>query len=448
MSELPNFAELKNKINSWDIDAEEMLLKKIKIFTDNYNLELGQFSRNLDSFDMHLTTAEIENYKAYSQLKNLSANQFMEDILEEKTEQEQVPQEEINKEKQNQNVLLDIESKKKAVSISLQHLQEIISKKGKDKEVIEDDTVSVSSSRLNLDTFSKYVRMPFIIGSEEFKNDKTIGLTLDKGENKEEENENNKKEENDSEDSDVEEFVADIPVDDKVKAKWEEVKEKKKQQKEKLKNSQKVNEQNYEFEKDKKPDKETDNGFLVIENEDIIDNNNNTLDKKPEPAQVQNIVNQNNDNNNNNLNNNNVANDNNKENNNALNNKNNLNNKEENNNKIIENNNENKKTKDINSLKKKNILDPKLSNFLGGVDLGDDDEDDYDMDDGLFSRKNRAFVPKPNPIPIPNQNNNMNMQPQMIEMPQNNQLPIPNQNMKNMFGDESDDDDEDEKPMK
>ena len=329
MSELPNFAELKNKINSWDIDAEEMLLKKIKIFTDNYNLELGQFSRNLDSFDMHLTTAEIENYKAYSQLKNLSANQFMEDILEEKTEQEQVPQEEINKEKQNQNVLLDIESKKKAVSISLQHLQEIISKKGKDKEVIEDDTVSVSSSRLNLDTFSKYVRMPFIIGSEEFKNDKTIGLTLDKGENKEEENENNKKEENDSEDSDVEEFVADIPVDDKVKAKWEEVKEKKKQQKEKLKNSQ-----NYEFEKDKKPDKETDNGFLVIENEDILDNNN-TLDKKnsgpvppppsppPEPAQVQNIVNQNNDNNNNNLNNNNVANDNNKENNNALNNKNN-----------------------------------------------------------------------------------------------------------------------------
>ena len=52
MTEQANFSELRNKINNWDLEAEEMLLKKVKIFTDNYMAEFGQFSRNLDCFDI------------------------------------------------------------------------------------------------------------------------------------------------------------------------------------------------------------------------------------------------------------------------------------------------------------------------------------------------------------------------------------------------------------
>ena len=510
MNESVNFSELRNKINNWDLEAEEMLLTKIKNFTDNYLAEFNHFSRNLDSFDVNVNIAEVENYKAYSQLKSLSENQFIEDILEEKTE-EQFPKEEENnnqeEQKQKEIIINDIESKRNAINLSLQNLQEIQAKKEKGREVIEDDTVSVSSSRLNLDTFSKYVRMPFIIGTQEFKNDKTIGLTIDKGENKEEESE--KKDENDSEDSDVEEFVADIAVRDSVKAKWDKVKEKKKKkkEKEKIKQSKKVSETNIEFEDEKvKVPKETEDGFLVIENEDVNQNNNNTLETKnsasippppppppPEPPKVQKQANQeiNKDINNN-------VNNNNNENNNANNNNAIIMPKEDNNNQ--ENNNENKEPIDINSVKQKKV-DVKLANFLGGVDLFAEDEDE-DMDDGLFSRKNRKIPVIPNPnlnqnnnqqpqmiqnqqpqmipnqqpqiIPnqqpqiIPNQQPQMmpnqqpqmmpNQQPQMFQMPQINPLINLNNNsisnnlgnakkkLKNMFGD-SDDDDDDENPL-
>ena len=35
--EQANFAELRDKVNSWDIQAEELLIQKIKLFTIKYN---------------------------------------------------------------------------------------------------------------------------------------------------------------------------------------------------------------------------------------------------------------------------------------------------------------------------------------------------------------------------------------------------------------------------
>ena len=113
--------------------------------------------------------------------------------------------------------------------------------------------------------------------------------------------------------------------------------------------------------------------------------------------------------------------------------------------------------------RKKKKVDVKLANFLGGVDLFAEDEDE-DMDDGLFSRKNRKMPVIPNPNLNQNQNNNIimqnqqpqmiqNQQPQMIQMPQinplinlNNNLGNAKKKLKNMFGD-SDDDDDDENPL-
>ena len=246
MEESPNFSELRNKINNWDIEAEEMLLRKMKLFTDNYLEQFNQFSKNMDSLDLHLVTAEVENYKAFSKLKILSNNQFIEDILEKKEETSEPIEDTNNIETPKDIIINDIEAQKNTINISLQNLQEIQSKKGRDKEQIEDDTVSVSSSKLNLDNFSKYIRMPFIIGTADFEKDKTLGLTIDKGEEDEEENKN-KKEDNDSEDSDEKEFLENIPVDEKRKRKWQKIKEKKDKikQAEKLKRSQRVVEGNH-----------------------------------------------------------------------------------------------------------------------------------------------------------------------------------------------------------
>ena len=502
MSETPNFSELRNKINNWDIEAEEMLLRKIKIFTDCYIDQFNEFSKNMNCLDMHLVSAEVENFKAVNQLKVLATNRFVEDILDDKTDLEPETQN-VNNEEQNKEIVInDIESKKEAINISLQHLQNIQSKRGKNKEQIEDDTVSVSSSNLNLENLAKNVKLPFVIGTEDFKKDKTLGLTNFVEENKEEENADNKKtEEIESEDSDIEEFVSDIAVDEKVKAKWKKVKEKKKKKKEKEKlkkaaKSAKVIESknsNTDFTQEEKEQinlqKETENGFIIIENQ-----NNQTgaaipppPPPPPMPPQIQtipqqktetiknvNLPNENNNipNNNNQVSNNNLNND--KENNNTnINTNNNTNNnniiiqpkivnvmpKEENINvmpkienimpkKEPESNNNN--PIEIKSLRKKTVFNNvRVDNFLGAEFFPDEEED---MDDGLFSRKNRK-------VPIisnENQNNNNDQNesqnehiPQTIHIinpPAGSDLGIAKKKLNNMFGDGSDDDEEDIKP--
>ena len=500
MAESPNFSELRDKINNWDIEAEEMLLRKMKLFTDNYLEQFNQFSKNMDSLDLHLVTAEVENYKAFSKLKILSNNQFIEDILEKKEETSEPIEDTNNIETPKDIIINDIEAQKNTINISLQNLQEIQSKKGRDKEQIEDDTVSVSSSKLNLDNFSKYIRMPFIIGTADFEKDKTLGLTIDKGEEDEEENKN-KKEDNDSEDSDEKEFLENIPVDEKRKRKWQKIKEKKdkKKQAERLKSSQRPVEGNHEFEEDKiTVPKETE----VIENGEMKEGNNNIIENKGGAVPQMTVQNQNEigqkevnvQNPNNNID------ASNKENNNAP--KNNMiimptiENADKNNQKMENNNNENNNPVTVESLKNKNDS-VRIENFLAGADPFPDDDEDDDMDDGLFSRKNRKIpviptqIPNPNPnlIQNPNQNNNIyqsqiptmpqiinppidqnpiqnnntNMNPsQMVPMPQiiNPRIPqnnIPNNNisntnlglakkkLSNMFGDDSDDD-EDIKP--
>ena len=507
MSETPNFSELRNKINNWDIEAEEMLLRKIKIFTDNYIDQFNTFSKNMDCLDMHLVSAEVENFKAVNQLKVLATNQFIEDILDDKIDLEPETQNATNEVQNKDIVINDIESKKEAINISLQHLQNIQSKRGKNKEQIEDDTVSVSSSNLNLENLVKNVKLPFVIGTEDFKNDKTLGLTNFVEENKEEEKADNKKaEENESEDSDIEEFVSDIAVEEKVKAKWKEVEEKKKKKKEKEKLKKAAESAKAIESKNSKADltqeekeqinleKETDNGFIIIENQ-----NNQTgasipppPPPPPMPPQIQtipqqktetiknvNIPNENNNipNNNNNQVSNNTANNHNENNNTNINTNNNniiiqpkivnIMPKEENINIMpkeenitikpkIENINPQKEPEtnnnpmEIKSLRKKTVFtNVRVDNFLGAEFFPDEEED---MDDGLFSRKNRK-------VPIisnENQDNNNGQNesqkehiPQTIHIinpPAGSDLGIAKKKLNNMFGDGSDDDEDDIKP--
>ena len=502
MSQSTNFSELRDKIDNWDIEAEEMLLRKIQAFTNNYMEQYNQFSKNLDSLDIHIVNSEVESNKAISQLKILANNQFMEEILEENPEQttdetKTEISEMTNPAQIKEITINDIESQKESLNISIQALQSIQSKKDKDKIQIEDDNVSVSSSKLNLDNFKKNIRLPYIIGTEEFNNDKVLGLTIKIEEDEEEENKK-KQENNDSEDEDVKEFLSDIKVDDERRKKWEKVKKKKKKKKEKelLRENERIkeSENNFEFEEDKvkvpieneeeatnEIKKEIGKEYEIIENTNISNNAQVPVPppklEVPPPEQPKNetiISNVNNEvvnsNNNNEIKNNiiqpKIEN---------INNEINIQSKIENNNNGIVNQN----PKDINTIGKKQAFNAKLGNIFGGVDIFQDDEDD-DMDDGLFSRKNRKIPVIPNQLP--NQNNNMQfqqpIQPQiqmphmggpMLQMPHMSpmtQMPqmAPNQNissqleikpkinkdlgiakkkLNNMFEDSSDDDDDD-----
>ena len=86
-----NFAELKSKIDSWDISAEELLLQKMKIFTINYNEEFQQFCKNMDNFSNHIETVEVEHLKAINQIKTISSERFIENALEKAEESESEP---------------------------------------------------------------------------------------------------------------------------------------------------------------------------------------------------------------------------------------------------------------------------------------------------------------------------------------------------------------------
>ena len=229
-----NFAELKSKIDSWDISAEELLLQKMKIFTINYNEEFQQFCKNMDNFSNHIETVEVEHLKAINQIKTISSERFIENALEkaEESESESVSNENNIIDSSKEIQITNVEKMKSAIDISLDCLNKI-NKKNKNKEEIEDDAVSVVSSKMMMDKTVKGVRLPFIIGNEDFKADKAIGLNVAPEKNEDEDNKSEDEEE--ERDSDIEEFVSDIKVDKKQREKWEKIRKKKEKMKQKEK---------------------------------------------------------------------------------------------------------------------------------------------------------------------------------------------------------------------
>ena len=226
-----NFAELRSKIDSWDISAEELLLQKMKIFTINYNEEFQQFCKNMDKFSNHIDSVEVEHLKAINQIKKISREKFIENTLDkgDESESESVSNENNIIETPREIQITNVEKMKEAINISLDCLNEI-NKNNKNKEEIEDDTVSLASSKMTMDKEVKGVKLPFIIGTEEFKADKAIGLNVKPDPNEEEENNLENKEE---EDVDVQDFVKDIKVDKKQRERWEKIERRKRRKKEK-----------------------------------------------------------------------------------------------------------------------------------------------------------------------------------------------------------------------
>jgi len=260
MAEQANFSELRNKISNWDIEAEQMLINKINIFTNSYNADFSNFTKNMQNLDNNLSNIQVQHYKAITSLKDLSMNRFIEESMDVVSESVSEDSDRGVEQSVNNQVYMNEEEKiKKAMELTIKNIDEISSKKGQNKEQIEDDAKSVASSRIMFDNFKKF-NLPFIIGTDDFNKEAMVGLSNEPV--------NNEEEEEELEDKDVKNFVEEnIKVDDKTMEEWIKIEKKKKTkaEKEKLKKEKKLK-------KDKKDEKDENEIKNNNENKNDFDN--------------------------------------------------------------------------------------------------------------------------------------------------------------------------------
>ena len=458
MSEQANFSELRSKISNWDLDAEQMLIDKINIFTNSYKTDFSVFTKNMENLQNNLSSIEVSHYQAISNLKDISQNRFIEEKVEENADSVSEGSG-VEVESGKEFFLDNNEKMKKTAEISMKNMEEINKLKEKNKEQIEDDTVSVASKNLVLENSKRPGSLPFIIGTDDFMRDKRIGLT---NEPDEEDNQN----ENDEPEIDKD-ILSDMIVTAKTQKRWDKVEQKRKIQKakeEKLKIQKEQNnantnipETNNDFDEEVKEQikvpTENENVEINKENNNNANNNGDNLvistgkgagvppPPPPPPVPVFNPDNlklkkkiENKESGNNNININNI--------NNNQNEKTNINNNITNNlsNMLANNSNANN---NIKSFKPKinQSMNPLLMQGLNNIVAGDDDDD---LGGGIFSIKNRFFPKLNNNLNIV-QSQNPTIIPQSDIMPNNNNMKTNAAKLNNIFEDEKGEDEEEQK---
>ena len=169
--EQANFSELREKINDWDIQAEALLIQKIRLFSVNYNEDFQSLCQNFTNFSNHISSTEVEHLRAINQLKSISNEKFIEQSLQnyEQIQPENIINEEI--------IMNPSEKMKKSLEISIQNIESFPKKRK--KEAIEDDSASLASSKIIIEKETKGLKIPYIIGTEMFNAEKAIGLDVD-----------------------------------------------------------------------------------------------------------------------------------------------------------------------------------------------------------------------------------------------------------------------------
>ena len=225
--EQANFSELREKINDWDIQAEALLIQKIRLFSVNYNEDFQSLCQNFTNFSNHISSTEVEHLRAINQLKSISNEKFIEQSLQ---NYEQIqPENFINEE----IIMNPSEKMKKSLEISIQNIESFPKKRK--KEAIEDDSASLASSKIIIEKETKGLKIPYIIGTEMFNAEKAIGLDVV---DEEEDNEDNEKNPG---------VLENVYISPKEKAKWERI-QKEKEEKERRKKSKNQKNQTKNFE--------------------------------------------------------------------------------------------------------------------------------------------------------------------------------------------------------
>lgn len=170
----------------------------MKGFSDNYSKKCEDLQKNLDNLNKNINLVEVDYFNALNSLKIISLKKFVEHVVDTESQNPKLIHSNNNvtnktrehalllsKEEREANLLSKF---KNSISKSLENLniKNLIDVgPATDKEsVIEDDNVSVSSSRYFANGMSKgykNLKLPFIIGTQEFFRNEYLGISPSEG---------------------------------------------------------------------------------------------------------------------------------------------------------------------------------------------------------------------------------------------------------------------------
>ena len=185
---MANFDELLPKVNNWDVEEEEMLINKIKTMTEDYQQKCSDLSINLNNINRNLHLIHVDFFNSLNGLKTLSGNKFIEHVVdpdEKKPEEEQkveeIPEMDENIKDEHFNSINSI-LQRSFDFIALRDQQ-----KSQNKNNQEDDTISMNSKLMdnNLTKNNRGLKLPLIIGTNDFLLNDYIGLVNDEDEEEE-----------------------------------------------------------------------------------------------------------------------------------------------------------------------------------------------------------------------------------------------------------------------
>lgn len=185
---MANFAELKQHINTWSNDQEDLLIRKIRVFTENFNKKAEDINNAVKEIDDNINNAEITYFNNLNLLKNMSIRKYVEhtisnELLDFKKQRQdnQVAKSILSKEEKEHNL---VEKFKVAIGISCENLniKDLIDVKD-DRDNNEDDNASVVTGSKYFQNMTKPskigVKLPLIIGQEAFFKKPNLGIVVE-----------------------------------------------------------------------------------------------------------------------------------------------------------------------------------------------------------------------------------------------------------------------------
>ena len=183
---MANFDELLPKVSNWDVEEEEMLINKIKTMTEDYQQKCSDLSINLNNINRNLHLIQVDFFNTLNGLKTLSGTKFVEHVVNdeinpEEQKVEETPGMEENIKDEHFNNINNI-LQRSFDFIALREQQ-----KSQNKNNQEDDTISMNSKLMdnNLTKNNRGLKLPLIIGTNDFLINDYIGLVNDEDEEEE-----------------------------------------------------------------------------------------------------------------------------------------------------------------------------------------------------------------------------------------------------------------------
>ena len=192
---MANFDELIPKVTNWDVEEEEMLINKIKAFTEDYIQKCSDLSLNLNNINRNLHLIEVDFFNSLNGLKSLSGSKFIEHVIdtedqkpeEEKVEEIQPSMEENIKDEHFNNINSILQRSFDFLALRDQQKNQAKNNNNNNNNNQEDDAMSMNSRIMdnNITKNNRGLKLPLIIGSADFNQNEYIGLVNDDDEEEE-----------------------------------------------------------------------------------------------------------------------------------------------------------------------------------------------------------------------------------------------------------------------